>query len=229
MPATKGRAGVADWAAIFDMDGVVVDTVHMHFNAWKRMFEEHGKKFTFDDYKAKVDGIPRRDGARAILPELSDAELEKACEIKQGYFLQSLDKEKVPAYEGTVRFIKAVRASGHKAALISSSKNLPRIIKSAGVEDIWDAIVSGTEVKKGKPDPQVFLLAAERLAMPPAKCVVIEDAIQGVEAARRGGMKCIGIDRHNDPGRLVKADIVVSDLTEADLPRVEALFRNPSA
>jgi len=216
---------VADWAAIFDMDGVVVDTVQLHFRAWKRMLEEHGKKFTFDDYKEKVDGIPRIDGARAILPELSAGDLGKACDIKQGYFLEMLDREKIPAYEGTVNLIKSIRASGRKAALISSSKNLPRIIKSAGVEDIWDAIVNGTEVAKGKPDPAVFLLAAERLGMPPGKCVVIEDATQGVEAARRGGMKCIGIDRHGDPARLAKADIVVKDLAEVDLARVEALFR----
>jgi beta-phosphoglucomutase len=218
MPAT-------DWAAIFDMDGVVVDTVGLHFKAWKRMFEEHGRPFTFDDYKAKVDGIPRRDGARAILTGLSDAELERACDIKQGYFVAMLDREKIPAYPGTVALIKAIRASGRRAALISSSRNLPRIIKSAGVEDLWDAIVSGTEVTKGKPDPQVFLMAAERVDMPPARCVVIEDALQGVEAAKRGGMKCIGIDRHGDPARLAKADLVVRDLGEIGLSHVEALFR----
>ncbi len=215
----------SSWAAIFDMDGVVVDTVMLHFRAWKRMFEEHGHPFTFDDYKAKVDGIPRRDGARAILTDLSDADLERACSIKQGYFLESLEKEKIPAYPGTVALIKAIRASGRKAALISSSRNLPRIIRSAGVEDIWDAIVSGTEIRKGKPDPEVFLTAASRIGMPPARCVVVEDASQGVEAARRGGMKCIGIDRHGDPGRLAKADIVVKDLSEIGLKDVEALFR----
>jgi len=214
-----------DWAAILDMDGVVVDTVMLHFKAWKRMFEEHGHPFTFEDYKAKVDGIPRRDGARAILAGLSDADLERACGIKQGYFLEMLDREKIPAYPGTVNLVNAIRASGRKAALISSSKNLPRIIKSAGVEDIWDAIVSGTEITKGKPDPEVFLTAASRIGMPPARCVVVEDASQGVEAARRGGMKCIGVDRHGDPGRLAKADIVVKDLAEIGLPDVDALFR----
>lgn len=212
------------WAAIFDMDGVLVDTVGFHFRAWKRMFEEHGRPFSMEDYKAKVDGIPRRDGARAILPNLTDAELERACEIKQGYFLATLDKEPVPAYPGTVALIRDIRASGRKAALISSSKNLPRIIKAAGVEGIWDAIVSGTEVTKGKPDPQVFLMAAERIGVPAARCVVFEDAGQGIEAARRAGMRCVGIDRHDDPGRLGKADFIVKDLAEVTLARVAALF-----
>jgi len=213
-----------NWSAIFDMDGVVVETVQMHFQAWKRMFEERGKPFTFDEYKAKVDGIPRRDGARAILGDLPQSELDKACDVKQGYFLEFLEKEKVPAYAGTVALVKAIRASGRKAALISSSKNLPRIIASAGVSDIWDSIVNGSEITKGKPDPQIFLMAAERLGTPPGKCVVVEDAVQGVEAAKRGGMKCVGIDRYGDPSRLSKADIVVSDLSEISIAEVDALF-----
>jgi len=212
------------WSAIFDMDGVVVETVQMHFQAWKRMFEEHGKPFTFDEYKAKVDGIPRRDGARAILGGLSPDELDRACDQKQGYFLEFLDKEKVPAYPGTVALIMAIRASGRKAALISSSKNLPRIIKSAGVSEIWDSIVNGSEITRGKPDPQIFLMAAERLGTPPAGCVVFEDAVQGVEAAKRGGMKCVGIDRYGSPARLSRADVVVSDLSEIDVARLDSLF-----
>lgn len=206
------------------MDGVVVETVQMHFNAWKRMFEERGKPFTFDDYKARVDGIPRRDGARAVLGDLPQAELDRACELKQGYFLEFLEKEKVPAYPGTVALVKAIRASGHKAALISSSKNLPRIIASAGVADLWDVIVNGSEITKGKPDPQIFLMAAERLGTLPAYCVVFEDAVQGVEAAKRGGMKCVGIDRYGAPARLSRADIVVPDLAEISLARVDSLF-----
>jgi len=214
-----------DWAGLFDMDGVVVDTVPLHFRAWKRMFEEHGKPFTFEDYKTKVDGIPRRDGARAVLSGLSDAELDRACEIKQGYFLGILDKEKIPVYESTVRLVKDIRSSGRKVALISSSKNLPRVVKSAGVADLWDTVIGGNDFTRGKPDPQVFLMAAERLNIPPGRCVVFEDALLGVEAAKRAGSRCIGIDRHGDPGRLAKADIIVKDLAEVDLARIETLFR----
>ena len=118
----------------------------------------------------------------------------------------------------------AIRASGRKAALISSSKNLPRIIKSAGVSEIWDSIVNGSEITRGKPDPQIFLMAAERLGTPPAGCVVFEDAVQGVEAAKRGGMKCVGIDRYGSPARLSRADVVVSDLSEIDVARLDSLF-----
>ena len=203
--AENAAMAQTEWAGLFDMDGVVVDTVPLHFRAWKRMFEEHGKPFTFEDYKTKVDGIPRRDGARAILSELSDTDLDRACEIKQGYFLEILDREKIPVYESTVRLVKDIRASGRKVALISSSKNLPRIVTSAGVADLWDTVIGGNDFTRGKPDPQVFLMAAERLNIPPGRCV--------------------GIDRHGDPGRLAKADIIVKDLAEVDLARVEKLFR----
>ena len=213
-----------NWAAIFDMDGVVVETVQMHFQAWKRMFEERGKSFTFDQYKAKVDGIPRIDGARAILGDLPPVELNRACDLKQGYFLELLEKEKVPAYEGTVALIRAIRGAGHKAALISSSKNLPRITASAGVADIWDVIVNGSEITRGKPDPQIFLMAADRLGFLSRDCVVFEDAVQGVVAAKRAGSKCVGIDRYDDPKRLSKADIVVADLSEISLERLDSLF-----
>ena len=85
-------------AAIFDLDGVIVNTVPLHFKAWKMMFSEYGKEFNFDDYKQKVDGIPRMDGARAILTDLSDEELKKAADKKQVYFLEYLNSEDIPVY-----------------------------------------------------------------------------------------------------------------------------------
>lgn len=212
------------WSAIFDMDGVVVETVQMHYQAWKRMFGERGKPFSFEDYKARVDGIPRRDGAKAVLGDLPPAELNRACEQKQAFFLELLEREKVPAYPGTVALVKSIRESGRKTALISSSKNLPRIIGSAGVADLWDAIVNGHDISKGKPDPEIFLMAADRLGVLPTDCVVFEDAVLGVEAAKRAGSKCVGIDRYGDSARLSRADIVVTDLSETSLAQVDALF-----
>ena len=214
-----------NWAAIFDSDGVVVNTVQTHFKAWKRMFEEHGKKFEFEDYRMKVDGIPRISGCKAILTEASEEELQKACDAKQDYFLDLLKTDGVRVYESTVKLVKDMRAAGVKVALISSSKNLMHIIESGKVKDIWDVIITGHDIPrgKGKPDPFVFLTAAEKLGMKPADSIVFEDAVLGVEAAKRGGMKCVGIDRHGDPEGLSKADIVVSDLADTDLKTLSEL------
>ncbi|MFC1521361.1 HAD family hydrolase [Elusimicrobiota bacterium] len=211
------------FAAIFDSDGVVVDTVPLHFKAWKRMFNEYGREFTFEQYQQKVDGIPRKDGAKAVLTQLSDPEIEKACEIKQRYFLEYLDKG-MPVYQSTVGFVKDIRSKGVKTALISSSKNLPRIIRAGNLDGLWDTVINGHEITRGKPDPQIFLMAAERMDTAPGRCVVFEDAVLGVEAAKNGKMACVGVDRHNDPKRLSKADMVVNDFSELDYDKIFKLM-----
>jgi beta-phosphoglucomutase len=210
---------------IFDLDGVVVDTVPIHYKAWKRMFAEYGKKFTFKEYKEKVDGIPRIDGGRAILTDLSNRELVKATDKKQKYFLQSLKKEKIPVFKTTLKLIKELRSRDMKIAVISSSKNSPYILKRTGVMKLLDAEVSGNDITKGKPHPQIFLMASEHMGVKPENCVVFEDAILGVKAAKKAKMFCIGIDRHNDPQRLKEADLVVKDLKEIHYNKLLSFFR----
>ncbi|MEE9614330.1 MAG: beta-phosphoglucomutase family hydrolase [Thermodesulfobacteriota bacterium] len=211
-------------AAIFDLDGVVVDTVPLHFKAWKRMFGEYGKDFTLQDYKEKVDGIPRSDGARAVLTDLSTEELLDAMDKKQNYFLEYLDAGEVPVFETTVELMKGLISKGIKIAVISSSKNSPYILEKTGVIKLLDTQLSGHDTTKGKPHPQVFLMAAERLGMKPEECVVFEDAVLGVEAAKRAKMLCVGVDRHSDPRGLKAADTVVSDLGEVNYDRLLSLF-----
>ncbi len=212
-------------AAIFDLDGVVVDTVPIHFKAWKRMFNEYGVDFSFDDYKQKVDGIPRMDGARAVLTDLDQEELEEAATRKQGYFLDALGTEAIPTYDTTITLIDGLQKAGIKVAVISSSKNCPSILKRIGLYEKLDTVIAGSDITKGKPDPQIFQMAAERLNAKPSECVVFEDAVLGVEAAKRGKMHCIGIDRYDSPERLAGADRIVSDLGEVDVNAVQALCK----
>ncbi len=210
--------------AIFDLDGVIVNTVPLHFKAWARMFAQYGHNFSFEDYKSKVDGIPRIDGARAILKDLSDEKLNKAAAKKQGYFLEYLESEKIDVYQTTLNLIKELRNQGVKIAVISSSKNCPRILKTAGLYEFIDVEINGSDITKGKPDPQIFLMAQEKLGLEVGECVVFEDAVLGVEAAKSGGFKTVGIDRHQDPQRLNKADLVVKDLGEVDFNKLKALI-----
>lgn len=212
--------------AIFDLDGVIVDTVPLHFKAWKRMFNEYGKKFSFQDYKQKVDGIPRTDGAKAILTDLSEEKLEEACNKKQSYFLEYLKSEAIPIYETTIDLIKELKARGLKVACISSSKNCPYILERTGLKVLFDAKVDGNDITRGKPDPQIFLMAASKLSLKSGDCIVFEDALLGVEAARNAGMVCVGIDRHEDPGRLKKAQLTVNDLSEVNYGKLKSLFKD---
>jgi len=211
-------------AVIFDLDGVVVNTVPLHFEAWKRMFNEYGHEFTFEDYKQKVDGIPRYDGARAILTELSDDEIKKAGDKKQGYFRELLDAAQIPRYDTTIKLIDDLQKAKIKVAVISSSKNCPHILKKIGIFDRLDAVISGSDITKGKPDPQIFLMAAQRVGANPENCVAFEDAVLGVESAKNGNMKCVGIDRYDNPNRLAKADVVVRDAGEMNVSKLKELF-----
>lgn len=215
--------------AIFDLDGVIVNTVPIHFEAWKKMFLEYGKKFTFKDYKEKVDGIPRDDGARAILTDLSAAELEQATDKKQKYFLEYLKKEKIPVFETTIDLIKQLKKKNVQVAVISSSKNSPYVLKSIGLMDSplrIDTEINGSDIARGKPDPQIFLIAAARLKLQPENCIVFEDAVLGVEAAKSAKMFCIGIDRYNAPERLKQADLIVKDLKEVNYNKLVTMLIN---
>ena len=211
--------------AIFDLDGVIVDTVPIHFKAWKKMFSEYGIDFTFDDYKSKVDGIPRYDGARAILKDISDAELKEAGDRKQRYFLEFIEKEDIPVYTSCIDLIKELKSYDIKIAIASSSRNCKRILQRAGIIHLADAIVDGNDITRAKPDPQIFQLACERLGCAYAEGVVFEDAVLGVEAAVNGKMLCIGIDRYSNPKRLAKANLVVEDLSKVDYKTIEGLFK----
>lgn len=206
------------------MDGVIVDTVPIHFQAWKRMAEEYGRPFTFEDYQAKVDGIPRIDGAGAILEGMDEDTVRAACEKKQQYFLKFLGKEKVPIYESTIDLIAELRRERISVAVISSSKNAPLILQRIGLNHKIDALISGGDIDRGKPDPDIFLKAAARLGIEPQACIVFEDAVLGVEAAKRAGMFCVGIDRYNAPERLAKADIVIKDLGDVSVDSLRRRF-----
>lgn len=206
--------------AIFDLDGVIVNTVPLHFKAWKRMFEGYGHAFSMEDYLAKVDGRPRLEGAAAILTELSPEEIEKAGNKKQGYYLELLDQEPVEIFESSVKIIKEMKNRKIKLAAASSSKNAVRILKKINLYDIFDTNVSGADFEKGKPDPEIFLTAASRLGLKPEECVVFEDAKSGVEAAHRGNFYCVAVDRHNNPEVLKSADKIVKDLSEITLEEI---------
>ena len=210
---------------IFDLDGVIVNTVPLHFKAWKKMFGEYQKKFNFDDYKDKVDGIPRLDGARAILNDASLDQLQKAAAKKQEYFLEFLDQEGVKVFEDALNLIKELKANHIKVAVISSSKNCLHILKKAKIDNLFDVIITGNDITKGKPEPDIFLSASKKLNLDPLECIVLEDAVLGVEAAKRGNFKCIGIDRYRHPQRLTKADLVVNTLKELKLEKLKALVK----
>jgi len=233
-------------AVLFDLDGVITNTAILHAACWKRMFDEYlqkranqrGEAFRpFDlanDYRLYVDGKPRFDGVRDFLrsrgielPEGSrddPAELETVCGLgnrKNELVNEVIEDKGVEPYEGSMRLIDQLRRRGFKIAVVTSSQNCTAVLKAAKLDAFFDARVDGDVMHEqhlaGKPAPDTFLAAAKLLGSEPARSVVIEDAIAGVEAGSRGKFGLvIGVARKGNADELRQhgAHLVVNDLSE---------------
>jgi beta-phosphoglucomutase len=202
-------------AAIFDLDGVIVDTAKYHYLAWKRLANENGFDFTKEDNE-RLKGVSRMRSLEILLEiggvTRTEAEKEAMAARKNTWYVEYLQKmgtsEILP---GAVDYLRFLRKEGVKTALGSASKNAGLIMDRLDITPLFDAIIDGNKVSKAKPDPEVFLRAAEELGIPPEHCVVFEDAEAGIEAALRGGMGCVGI---GNPSILKNADVVISGLDQ---------------
>lgn len=233
-------------ACLFDLDGVVTKTALVHAEAWKQMFDgflrqwsaEHGTEFVpFDkvrEYDQYVDGKPRLDGTRSFLaargielPEGSPDDPPTAQTVnglsnrKNALVLDLIEKQGVQVYDGSVRYIRAVRAAGLRTAVVSSSANTVQVLTVAGIADLFDARIDGVIAKErglaGKPAPDTFLAGAHDLDVPPSGAVVFEDALAGVAAGHAGHFGLVvGVNRTGQAQELLEhgADIVVDDLEE---------------
>lgn len=230
-------------AVIFDLDGVITDTASVHRAAWKQMFDpwlarrgprdgEDHRPFSDEDYYRDVDGKPRYDGVGSFLASRGISlacgrprdppTAETVCGLgnrKDELFLASLRDEGVAPFPSSIELLRRLRAAGSRTAIISASRNCVQVLEAAGIADLFDARVDGVDGDSlglpGKPDPAVFLEAARRLGVDPGRAAVVEDALAGVEAGRRGQFALvIGIDRggHGEELRARGADAVVGDL-----------------
>ncbi len=248
MPEYKIKLNEID-AFIFDMDGVITDTASVHATAWKQLFDEYLKKVAdrnnelfqpFDvhsDYLLYVDGKPRYDGVKSFLKSRGitlpydhpkdDISQETVCSLgnkKNHYFLKHIQKQGVKPYESSIKLINKIKSKGILTAVISSSRNADEILKAAGVKELFhvkiDGIDSAKRKLKGKPHPDIFLEAARELGVLPERTVMVEDALAGVAAGRRGKFKLvIGVDRAGQEKLLMShgADIVVKDLSQLNI------------
>src|ERR1700675_2124699 len=213
-------------AAIFDVDGVLLAPPHER--AWREALRGFAEpdRFTTSMYEAHVAGKPRLSGARAALEALgvSDAERQVVvyAEHKQKRLEELIHAGSVAAFPDALRFVQAVGALGWPMAVASSSKNANQMMRPIQLDsgrsllDVFSANVCGRDWRQGKPNPEIFLLAAAELRVAPARCFVIEDAPAGIEAARAGHMTALGVSRLGDAALLwaAGADLVVTSLDE---------------
>lgn len=212
-------------ACLFDLDGVVVDTAKYHFIAWRALAEELGFEFTHEDNE-RLKGVSRMASLEILLEigglQFSDQEklamAEKKNALYVSYIEQMTPEEILPGVE---EFLQELKLEGIKIALGSASKNAPMILDRIQLSEMFDAIIDGNSITEAKPNPEVFLKGAEKLGVDPANCVVFEDAIAGIEAARNAGMRCVGI---GEPETLGMADLVIPGFEGFTLEKLKAPF-----
>ncbi len=211
-------------ACIFDLDGVIVDTAHYHYQAWKRLANELGFDLT-PEQNEKMKGIGRMQSLDILL-ELGNIQKEKKekkqLANKKNEWYQEYIREMQPEnlLPGVIPFLEELTEAHILIAVGSASKNAPTIIRQVQIGRYLDALIDGSKVTKGKPDPEVFLKAAEEMGIAPEHCVVFEDAQAGIEAAKNGGMRTIGV---GSPDVLSQADMVISGLHQMNLEKLKTL------
>lgn len=198
-------------AVIFDLDGVIVSTDECHYRAWKKTADEEGIYF---DRKIndRLRGVSRMDSLEIVLERAerlyTDEEKVELAERKNNYYKEYIKKlTKDDILSGVNENLAELKAKGIKVAIGSSSKNTPNILKYIGLDNYFDVVSDGNNITKSKPDPEVFLKAADMLGVPYEKCLVVEDADSGIEAGKRAGMYTLAVN--NAKG----ADYSLADLS----------------
>jgi beta-phosphoglucomutase family hydrolase len=202
-------------AVLWDLDGVLVDTAPFHFQAWQELFRSVGKGFAEADFR-RTFGLRNDAILRDILGELTPAEEARLAHRKEELY-RAKAEGRVRAMPGAIGLLRRLRQEGRKTAIVSSAprENVRVLLRSLGLEEMFEAVVAEEDAPRGKPDPQGFLVAAEKLGVAAAECVVIEDAPGGLEGAKRAGMRCIGVTTSRPREALARADLVVDSLEEA--------------
>jgi len=222
MPRSKAKA------VIWDMDGVIADTALYHFKAWQEVFQRRGVNFTQDDFRRNFGQRNDTIIRNTLGEQISQSEIDTIAREKEKTFRKVIGQNIKPL-PGAVQLLKSLREHGFRVALASSApiENIRLVTRGLGIDDYFHSIVTGRDVAEGKPSPQGFLLAAEKLGVEPKDCIVIEDAVAGVAASKRAGMRCIAVTNTHPRESLMEADLTVDTLEEMTVGDLEALL-NPT-
>jgi len=210
-------------AIIWDLDGVIIDSADEHRRAWQRLAREEGIVMTDADFWATF-GKRNDDIFASLWGNLPPEQVKALSDRKEMYFRELIQDSAAPL-PGAIELMRELHNAGFAQALASSTpvENIQLISDVLGLKRYLSILVSGETVARGKPAPDIFLKASQELHIDPTACLVIEDAVAGVEAAHAAGMRCIAVAGNRDLPGLHKADLLVKDLTEVNLERVQQL------
>ncbi len=207
------------------MDGVVVDNISYHFDAWRQFAARYSRGLSDDELTRYVNGRVAREVLEYLFRQaLTDEEVHRYTEEKEGLY-RELYRPHLKPTEGLLPFLETLRTNGISTAVATSApySNIDFTLGGTGTRPYFREIVDARHVKRGKPDPEIYLQAASRLGIPPDRCIVIEDALLGVQAGLGAGMKVIGITTTHPAAELSNTHLVINDFHELSLPILKQL------
>ncbi len=214
------------WAAIFDWDGVIIDSSRPHLESWELAAKELGFTLPPDHFKRSFGMKSNR-----IIPEIlgwatAPEEIKRISDRKETLYRELIRKNGIEPLPGVAAWLEQLRVASIRCAIASSTEraNIDCALSVIGIRDYFDAIVAGDDVTHGKPDPEVFLVAAQKIGWPPARCVVFEDAQVGIEAARAAAMKVVGVGSAHTAASLKNANMIVERLDRLSVEKLNTWF-----
>ncbi len=215
----------AEFAVLFDWDGVVVDSSRHHYLSWQELAEEIGKNVTEEQFRESFGQVNR-----VIIPEIfgwSDdpGEVDRLGRRKEALYREIVAREGLTPLPGVLDLIRGLREAGVPRVIGTSTEreNIRTALEVMDLTDLFNGVVASEDVEHGKPDPEVFLKAAAQAGLPPERCVVLEDSHHGLEAAATGGMKSVGVLTTHPKEKLGHADLFVESLEELSVERLRDL------
>jgi beta-phosphoglucomutase len=215
------------YAAIFDMDGTLVDNNPYHFKAWKELFDQYNRvEVTPDLFNEKISGVPGMVIMRTFFGADYDEQQMKAMFEEKTVRYREIYQPNIAPINGLERLLQELKNAGVKLAVASSAttSNIDFILNNLSIKPMFDTIVDGPRISKAKPNPQIFLKVADDLGITPDNCVVFEDSLSGVKAANAAGMKVVGITTSHTAAELHPVDMVINNYTGVTEYQLAALF-----
>ena len=206
-------------AVLFDMDGVITDNREQDFRAWQKIFSNFDKDLDYAGYQSFL-GMKGEEIVRSrINPEMSEEQASMWTKKKEAYFIKEIKDNKIETMQGLLNFLNNLKENDIKIGLGTAAMEFKAlaILNELEIRDFFDVIICGEKVINGKPDPETYLKGAEELGLQPDECIVIEDAPNGIEAAKRAGMKCIAITSTHGREDLNEADMIIDSFDELNL------------
>ncbi|MGN6531796.1 MAG: HAD family hydrolase [Ginsengibacter sp.] len=208
-------------AVIFDMDGTLVDSTKADFLAWQKLFSHYNKVMSFSDYIPLL-GIKSTDVVKKFLPVKNEEEVQFALTQKLVFFHEIISEKGIYPVPFADVFLKQIKQYNIPLALATSSRRakMEMVMEQLNLLVYFDTVVTGGDVKNGKPSPEIFLKAAEKMDVLPENCIVFEDAANGVKAAKNAGMKCVALASHLSADSLQEADLIIDTFENLSFPNV---------